>query len=45
MLQQSERLSRLVDQLLDLSRLESGDVPLEVEQVDLAPLVERFFEL
>ena len=29
MLDQSERLGRLVEQLLDLSRLESGDVPLE----------------
>ena len=28
MLAQSERLGRLVDQLLDLSRLESGEVPL-----------------
>jgi signal transduction histidine kinase len=41
MLQQAERLSRLVDQLLDLSRLESGDVPLDIEQVELASLVER----
>jgi signal transduction histidine kinase len=41
MLQQSERLSRLVEQLLDLSRLESGDVPLELEPVDLAPLIQR----
>jgi signal transduction histidine kinase len=41
MLQQTERLSRLVDQLLDLSRLESGDLPLEIEPVQLAPLVER----
>jgi signal transduction histidine kinase len=41
MLQQTERLSRLVDQLLDLSRFESGDVPLEREPVALAPLVER----
>jgi signal transduction histidine kinase len=41
MLQQSERLSRLVDELLDLSRLESGDVPLHLEPVDIAPLVER----
>ena len=32
MLAQSERLGRLVDQLLDLSRLESGDVPLDREQ-------------
>jgi signal transduction histidine kinase len=41
MLQQSERLSRLVDQLLDLSQLESGDVPLEVEPVRLGQLVDR----
>jgi signal transduction histidine kinase len=41
MLQQTERLSRLVDQLLDLSRLESGDVPLEREQLDIGPLVDE----
>jgi len=41
MLQQSERLGRLVDQLLDLSRLESGDLPLEPEDVDLGPLVQQ----
>jgi signal transduction histidine kinase len=41
MLQQSERLSRLVEQLLDLSRLESGDVPLDLEPVELAPLIQR----
>jgi len=41
MLQQSERLSRLVDQLLDLSRLEAGDSPLEIEPVPLGLLVER----
>jgi signal transduction histidine kinase len=39
MLQQAERLSRLVDQLLDLSRLESGDVPLERQVLSLSPLV------
>jgi signal transduction histidine kinase len=39
MLVQSERLGRLVDQLLDLSKLESGDVPLEREPVEVAPLV------
>ncbi len=39
MLAQSERLGRLVDELLMLSRLESGDVPLERERVELAPLV------
>ena len=43
MLVQSERLGRLVDQLLDLSRLESGDVPLERELVELAPLVSQVF--
>jgi len=41
MLGQSERLSRLVDELLDLSRLESGDVPLQIEPIRLAPLVDR----
>jgi signal transduction histidine kinase len=39
MLAQSERLGRLVEQLLDLSRLESGDVPLRREEIALAPLV------
>jgi signal transduction histidine kinase len=41
MLTQSERLGRLVDQLLDLSRLESGDVPLDRAPVELAPLVSQ----
>ncbi len=39
MLAQSERLGRLVDQLLELSRLESGDVPLRLERVEIRPLV------
>jgi signal transduction histidine kinase len=39
MLAQTERLSRLIDQLLELSRLESGEVPLRREPVSLAPLV------
>ncbi len=39
MLTQSERLSRLVDQLLDLSRLESGELPLHREDVPLRRLV------
>jgi len=39
MLGQSERLGRLVEQLLDLSRLESGDVPLDRQTVPIAPLV------
>jgi signal transduction histidine kinase len=41
MLAQSERLGRLVDQLLELSRLESGDLPLLREEVALRPLVSR----
>jgi len=41
MLGQSERLSRLVDQLLDLSRIESGDVPLSVEPLNLRALIDR----
>ncbi|HEY6652308.1 MAG TPA: ATP-binding protein, partial [Actinomycetota bacterium] len=41
MLSQTERLSRLVDQLLDLSRLESGEVPFKREVVAIAPLVAR----
>jgi signal transduction histidine kinase len=41
MLAQCERLARLVDQLLDLSRLESGDVPLELEPVSLGELVDQ----
>jgi signal transduction histidine kinase len=41
MLSQTERLSRLVDQLLDLSRLESGEVPFQREVVAIAPLVSR----
>jgi signal transduction histidine kinase len=38
MLEQTERLGRLVAQLLDLSRLESGAVPLHREVVEVAPL-------
>ena len=41
MLQQAERLSRLVDQLLDLSRLESGEIRLDLGDVDLASLVRQ----
>jgi signal transduction histidine kinase len=40
MLAQVERLGRLVDQLLDLSRLESGEVPLRIEALPLQPLVD-----
>ena len=41
MLTQSERLGRLVEQLLDLSKLESGEVPLHRESVRLEPLVSQ----
>ena len=40
MLEQTKRLSRLVAQLLDLSRLESGVVPFRREIIDVAPLVD-----
>ena len=39
MLRQTERLGRLVRQLLDLSRLESGSVPLDREVFALAPML------
>ena len=41
LLAQVERLGTLVEQLLDLSKLESGAVPLERERVGAAALVER----
>lgn len=41
MLVQSERLGRLVEQLLDLSRLESGEVPLKRAEVPVAGLVSQ----
>lgn len=41
MLAQTERLGRLVDQLLDLSRLESGEVPMYMEITALEPIVAR----
>ena len=43
MLAQSERLGRLVEQLLDLSRLESGELPLAREPIELQPLVAQVF--
>lgn len=41
MLTQSERLGRLVEQLLDLSKLESGEVPLDRTEMPLAPVVSQ----
>ena len=39
-----ERLQEMVDDLLDLSRLESGRAPLAVEPIDFAPLVAEAIE-
>jgi signal transduction histidine kinase len=41
MLEQVERLGRLVAQLLDLSRLESGTVPLDRRAFPVRPLLEQ----
>ena len=41
MLQQVERLGRLVTQLLDLSKLESGAVPLDRRPFQLRPVIEQ----
>ncbi|MBT0995440.1 HAMP domain-containing histidine kinase [Cellulomonas sp. DKR-3] len=43
-LAQTERLGRLVAYLLDLSRLEAGDVPLEVTQIRLADFLQEAAE-
>jgi signal transduction histidine kinase len=43
-LRQVERLGGLVEQLLDLSKLESGAVPLERERVEARPLLEEVVE-
>jgi signal transduction histidine kinase len=43
MLGQVERLGRLVDQLLELSKLESGEVALQPETLALHPLVDQLF--
>ncbi|HYY08296.1 MAG TPA: histidine kinase dimerization/phospho-acceptor domain-containing protein, partial [Actinomycetota bacterium] len=41
MLGQADRLGRLVDQLLELSKLESGELTLRREQLALRPLVDE----
>ncbi len=40
-LAQTERLGRLVEQLLDLSRLESGGLPMRRESFPVGPLLEQ----
>jgi signal transduction histidine kinase len=44
MLAQVQRLGRLVEQLLDLSRLESGAVPLERKHFEIGPLLDQAVE-
>jgi signal transduction histidine kinase len=44
MLAQVQRLGRLVEQLLDLSRLESGAVPLERRHFEIGPLLDQAVE-
>lgn len=41
MLRQVRRLGRLVNQLLDLSRLESGSIPLQPRRFDVADLLDE----
>ncbi|MDQ1460179.1 MAG: hypothetical protein QOI08_1663 [Actinomycetota bacterium] len=41
MLAQVERLGRLVQQLLDLSRLESGTLPLDRDLFEIRPMIEH----
>ena len=41
MLLQTQRLGRLVSQLLDLSRLESGSIPLDRQEFQVAPLLDH----
>ena len=41
MLSQTQRLGRLVEQLLDLSRLESGTVPLDLQPFAVRPMLEQ----
>lgn len=41
---QSDRLSRLIDELLDVSRITAGQVTLATEEIDLAKLVEEIVE-
>lgn len=40
---ETERLSRLVTDLLDLSRLESGNIPLEIAEFSLTKMIEGIF--
>lgn len=41
---ETRRLSRLVQQMLDLSRMENRTTPLKLERVDLVPFVQRIVD-
>ncbi|WP_102372993.1 sensor histidine kinase [Enorma phocaeensis] len=41
---ETRRLSRLVQQMLDLSRMENRTAPLKLEPVDIAPFVQRIVD-
>ncbi len=41
---QAGRLRRLVDELLDLAKLDAGRLPLRAQEIDLVPLLERLRE-
>jgi signal transduction histidine kinase len=43
-LAQTERLGRLVEELLDLSRLEAGAIPLDLSQFAVAPFLAQVIE-
>jgi len=40
----TQRLQRLVDSLLEVSRIESGEAPFEISQFELPPLVEELIQ-
>jgi PAS domain S-box-containing protein len=42
---ETDRLARLIEDLLNLSRLETEPLPLEVQPVNLARLLQEFYEL
>lgn len=43
--EESGRLTRLINDLLDLEKIEEGQMPFEFEEIDLADVVERVFEI
>ena len=45
MLRSSYRLQRLIDQILDVSKLEAGELKLNVQQIELVPFITTLMEL